>query len=100
MLSIGEVLNFLTAKGDCMIVTVQNDAVVIFTIIGMALWVLFPIGMFISVSHVDKNTDQVIQLGHLRHHSEPDESFKMPERPSRKPHRFNLGFHFRKHLRH
>ncbi|MGE3610139.1 MAG: hypothetical protein AB7I27_11170 [Bacteriovoracaceae bacterium] len=65
-----------------MIETVQNSAVVVFAIIGMALWVLFPIGMFISVSHVDKNTDQIIRLGHLRHYSEPDPEFN--QRPSKK----------------
>lgn len=39
---------------------------VILTIIGLSFWFLFPIGMFISVSKVDKNTDQVIRLEHLR----------------------------------
>jgi hypothetical protein len=41
---------------------------VVLTIIAMSFWFLFPIGMFISVSHVDKNTDQVVRLEHLRHH--------------------------------
>ncbi len=40
---------------------------VILTIIAMSFWFLFPIGMFLSVSHVDKNTDQVVRLEHLRH---------------------------------
>lgn len=41
----------------------------ILTIIVLSFWFLFPIGMFLSVSHVDKNTDQVVRLGHLRHDS-------------------------------
>ena len=40
---------------------------VILTIIAMSFWILFPIGMFLSVSHVDKNTDQLVRLEHLRH---------------------------------
>ena len=40
---------------------------VILTIIAMSFWILFPIGMFLSVSHVDKNTDQVVRLENLRH---------------------------------
>lgn len=47
---------------------------VVLTIIGLSFWILFPIGMFLSVSHIDKNTDQVVRLEHLRHHpvdSEP-----------------------------
>lgn len=39
---------------------------IILTIIGLSFWFLFPIGMFISVSKVDKNTDQVIQLNHVK----------------------------------
>lgn len=49
----------------------------ILTAIGIGFWLLFPIGMFISVAHVDKNTDQIIQLEHHRHKpltdSEPTE---------------------------
>ena len=44
----------------------------VLTIIGLSFWILFPIGMFLSVSHVDKNTDQVIQLDKLKHYSEPE----------------------------
>ncbi len=40
---------------------------VVLTIIGISFWILFPIGMFLSVSHVDKNTDQLIRLEELRH---------------------------------
>lgn len=43
----------------------------ILTIVVLSFWFLFPIGIFLSVSHVDKNTDQLIQLDHLRHESEP-----------------------------
>ena len=41
----------------------------ILTILVLSLWFLFPLGMFLSVSHVEKNTDQIIQLDKLRHHS-------------------------------
>jgi hypothetical protein len=30
----------------------------------MSFWFLFPLGMFISVSKLDKNTDQVVRLEH------------------------------------
>lgn len=40
---------------------------VILTIIAMSFWILFPIGMFLSVSKLDKNTDQVVRLENLRH---------------------------------
>lgn len=53
-----------------------NTIEVILTIIAMSFWILFPIGMFISVSHLDKNTDQVVRLEHLRH--EPE----MPMKPA------------------
>lgn len=39
---------------------------VILTIIAMSFWILFPIGMFLSVSKLDKNTDQVVRLENLR----------------------------------
>jgi hypothetical protein len=55
---------------------------IILTVIVLSFWFLFPIGMFLSVSHVDKNTDQIIRLGHRRHDSmEPSE----PEPYDRKP---------------
>ena len=31
---------------------------VILTIIGLSFWLLFPIGMFLSVSHIDKAGDK------------------------------------------
>ena len=53
---------------------------VILTIIAMSFWILFPIGMFLSVSHVDKNTDQIVRLGELRHEPvEPVRKEKVPE---------------------
>ena len=39
---------------------------VILTIVAMSFWILFPIGMFLSVSRLDKNTDQVVRLENLR----------------------------------
>lgn len=35
---------------------------VILTIIGLSFWFLFPIGMFLAVSRLDKDTDQVVRL--------------------------------------
>lgn len=34
-------------------------------IAGLSLWLLFPIGMFLSMSHVDKNSDQKSQFKKL-----------------------------------
>lgn len=42
----------------------------ILTVVVLSFWFLFPIGMFLSVAHVDKNTHQVIDLDKLRHDSE------------------------------
>lgn len=44
------------------------DALIVIGV--LALWVIFPVAMIISMSHVDKDTDQDIQLDHLRHYSE------------------------------
>lgn len=52
----------------------------ILTIIALSFWILFPIGMFMSVSHVDKNTDQIIRLEHHTFESEESEEFKRKER--------------------
>lgn len=58
----------------------------ILTIIALSFWILFPIGMFISVSKLDKNTDQVVRLEHLRHDPvEPQDS----KRPAFTPVRFD-----------
>ncbi len=35
---------------------------VVLTILGLSFWILFPIGMFLSVSRLDKNTDQLVRL--------------------------------------
>jgi len=51
----------------------------ILTIVVLSFWFIFPIGMFLSVSHVDKNTDQIVRLDELRHYAESD----VPEAPSR-----------------
>ncbi len=40
---------------------------VLLTIVVLSFWVVFPIGIFLSVAHVDKNTDQIVRLDHLRH---------------------------------
>ncbi|MCM2351233.1 MAG: hypothetical protein NDI69_14525 [Bacteriovoracaceae bacterium] len=45
----------------------------VLTIIGLSFWLLFPIGMFLSVSRIDKNTDQVVRLDKLRQYSEAQE---------------------------
>jgi hypothetical protein len=45
---------------------------VVLTIFLMSFWFLFPIGMFLSVSNVDTNTDQIIRLGHHEHNQEEE----------------------------
>lgn len=71
---------------------------VLFVIGCLALWVLFPIGIFLSVSHVDKNTDQLIRLEKLRHTSlpEPRRVFK----PKEGFHRPRLADIFHRFVRH
>lgn len=49
---------------------------IILTIVVLSFWFLFPIGMFLSVSHVDKNTDQIVRLNDHRHSSEPEPYFE------------------------
>ncbi len=49
---------------------------IILTIVVLSFWFLFPIGMFISVSHVDKNTDQLVRLEEHRHYAEADPEFE------------------------
>lgn len=51
---------------------------IILTIIAMSFWILFPIGMFLSVSRVDKNTDQIVRLDQLRHYSVDEKGVKVP----------------------
>jgi hypothetical protein len=55
------------------------------TIIGLSFWILFPIGIFLSVSKIDKNTDQIIRLEHLRQESVEPEEPVVVEREPRKP---------------
>jgi hypothetical protein len=50
----------ILSEGGNMSITLE----MILTIIGLSFWFLFPIGMFFSVSRVDKNTDQLIRLEH------------------------------------
>lgn len=47
-----------------------NALEIIFVVLAMSFWILFPIGIFLSVSHVDKNTDQIVRLESLRHKPE------------------------------
>lgn len=59
----------------------------ILTVVVLSFWFLFPIGMFLSVSHVDKNTDQIIRLDHLRHDGqEPEVVATRKDTPPRKTH--------------
>lgn len=64
-----------------------NIVEVILTIIGLSFWILFPIGMFLSVSHIDKNTDQIIRLEKLRH--KPQEESLEKEEKQFRPVRFD-----------
>jgi hypothetical protein len=57
-----------------------NTLEVILTIIAMSFWILFPIGMFMSVSRLDKNTDQVVKLEHLRTGPVEEEKSQKPIR--------------------
>lgn len=43
-----------------------NIIEVTLTILALSFWILFPVGIFLSVSRVDKNTDQVIRLEQIR----------------------------------
>lgn len=43
---------------------------VVLTIIGLSFWFLFPIGMFLSISRIDKNTDQIVRLEKYREEQE------------------------------
>lgn len=75
---------------------------VILTIIGLCFWFLFPIGMFISVSKVDKNTDQVIRLNQLKQEETVPEK-EMPEKPRYEPVPFDWHhpiIYFRRWLQH
>ncbi len=39
------------------------------TIIGISFWILFPVGMFLTMGHLEKNTNQVFGLGQFNHNS-------------------------------
>jgi hypothetical protein len=56
---------------------------IILTVVVLSFWFLFPIGMFLSVSHVDKNTDQIIRLGKHRHDSIKPEEKKIAQEATR-----------------
>ncbi len=56
---------------------------VVFTILGLCFWILFPIGMFLSVSRLDKNTDQLVRLNQEEQREQLDEA--MPSRPPFQP---------------
>ena len=60
----------------------------IFAIIGMSLWVLFPIAMFLSVSHLDKIKGQVGKIDQIRRRSRRFNAF--PQWDMR--HHFHLNF--------
>lgn len=71
---------------------VSHTLDMILTVVVLSFWVLFPIGMFLSVSHVDKNTDQVIRLDQLRHDSTPEFSPRVAKETRvkhRRPQNFN-----------
>lgn len=69
-------------QGDAMIYLEQEECFmgstleIILTVIAMSFWVLFPIGMFLSVSRLDKNTDQIVRLENLR----PSSTGEQPDR--------------------
>jgi len=69
----------------------------ILTTIVLSFWFLFPIGMFISVSHVDKNMDQFVRLGHLEHDSMEEpmtrRAIRIPIQVVKKSWRRNLSLH-------
>ena len=73
---------------------------VILTVVVLSFWFLFPIGMFLSVSHVDKNTDQIIRLGHLRHEADPvRRAVRIPVQSQKRP-LFRPIFNFRRWIHH
>lgn len=61
----------------------EKEWEVYFTIGALCLWFLFPMGVFLSVARLDKNTDQIARLEKLRHVSLPiEEPPKVPVRES------------------
>ena len=55
-----------------------NEWEMYFTIGWLALWFLFPVGIFLSVGRLDRNTDELEQLA---------------KKPVKKPSRARSGFH-------
>lgn len=77
----------------------------ILTSIVLSFWFLFPIGMFLSVSHVDKNTDQVVQLDHLKHDSLEAKPLHhtglfVNKKKTTYDHRWNLPLSFKRWIHH
>lgn len=76
---------------------------IVLTIFFMSFWFLFPIGIFLSVSHVDKNTDQIIRLKSLRHSPEGEVAQKTirfgskVKKPTWRPHAAFLDIHKWRH---
>lgn len=79
-----------------------NPFEVAFVIGWFALWFLFPIGVFLSVAHVDKNTDQLIRLEKLRHQPLTDLDFHQIHKVTTRPGFFgqHWDFTFGRGLRH
>lgn len=76
---------------------------IILTIIVLSFWFIFPIGMFMSVSHVDKNTDQIVRLEKHRHYAEPEPTFRRKKVPVYRPVPFDWHHpfaYFRQWLQH
>ncbi len=48
---------------------------IILTVVVLGFWFLFPIGMFIAIFRLDKNSDQLVQLGRYK-------QFRLLERPN------------------
>lgn len=71
----------------------ENLFEVVLTVVVLAFWILFPIGMFLSVSHVDKNTDQIIHLEKHRHYSEIPEEFNKENLKKRKTYKSRFNWH-------
>jgi hypothetical protein len=76
---------------------------VFLTIIALSFWILFPIGIFLSVSKVDKNTDQVIRLDQYVIEETREEESSSSERPVYEPVPFDWHhpiIYFRRWLQH
>jgi hypothetical protein len=59
---------------DDMVIRLSDQ---IFVIVFLASWFLFPIGVFISVSQLDKNTVHEIDLNVVRKKKKTDEKTKI-----------------------